>query len=68
MKKVKQIIKQNSRAGYSLHNNIESEAKSGVPGGIRTHGPLLRRHFLKLVFVNKFTEWPLKVFRNSSLS
>ncbi len=43
MKKVKQIVKQNSRAGYSLHNNIESEAKSGVPGGIRTHGPLLRR-------------------------
>ncbi len=43
MRKVKQIVKQNSRAGHSLHNNIESEAKSGVPGGIRTHDPLLRR-------------------------
>ncbi len=43
MKKVKQIVKQNSRAGSSLHNNIKSVARSGVPGEIRTHDPLLRR-------------------------
>jgi len=52
MKKVKQIVKQNSRAGYSLHNNIESEAKSGVPGGIRTHDPLLRSYTTSLVSTN----------------
>ena len=46
MKKVKQIVKQNSRAGNSLHNNIQIEAKNGVPGGIRTHDPLLRRQLL----------------------
>jgi hypothetical protein len=40
----------------------------GVPGGIRTHDPLLRRHFLKLIFVNKFTEWLLKSFGYSPLS
>ena len=43
MKKVKQIVKQNNRAGSSLHNNIKSVAKSGVPGGARTHDLLLRR-------------------------
>ncbi len=43
MKKVKQIFKQNSRAGNNLHNNIQFEAKIGVPGWIRTNDPLLRR-------------------------
>ncbi len=43
MKKVKQIVKQNLRLGDSLHNNRRIRTQNGVPGGIRTHDPLLRR-------------------------
>ena len=41
--KVKQTVKQNSRAESALHNNSGKRDYSGVPGGIRTHDPLLRR-------------------------
>ena len=40
--KVKQIVKQNGRVGDTLYNNNRDYC--GVPGGIRTHDPLLRRH------------------------
>ena len=46
MKKVKQIVKQNGRAENSLHNNSRKRDYNGVPGGIRTHDPLLRRQLL----------------------
>ena len=44
MRKVKQIVKQKSDL-------------RGVPGGIRTHDPLLRRHFLKLIVHNLVNSW-----------
>ena len=43
MKKVKQIVKQNSRAGNILHKSRENRDWNGVPGRIRTCDPLLRR-------------------------
>ncbi len=46
MKKVKQSVKQISRAGKSLHNTGLNRSYSGVPGAIRTLDPLLRRQLL----------------------
>ncbi len=44
MRKVKQIVKQNrGYRGVTLAVGQDFEAKTGVPGGIRTHDPLLRR-------------------------
>ncbi len=48
MKKVKQIVKQTGRAENSLHNTDNKRGYSGVPGGIRTHAPLLRRQLVYL--------------------
>ena len=47
MKKVKQIVKQNNIFRVRkdrIYPNLK--LKSGVPGGIRTHDPLLRRQLL----------------------
>ena len=47
MKRVKQIVKQGVReTGQGINKSADLASKSGVPGGIRTHDPLLRRQLL----------------------
>ena len=41
--KVKQIVKQKDRAEGGTLKMEKNRSYSGVPGGIRTHDPLLRR-------------------------
>ncbi len=43
MRKVKQIVKQMDRAKGGTAKMGKNRSYSGVPGGIRTHDPLLRR-------------------------
>jgi hypothetical protein len=40
---VKQTLKQKNRGGIKL---LKTDSKTGIPGGIRTHDPLLRRQLL----------------------
>jgi hypothetical protein len=43
MEKVKQIVKQKDGAKGRTLKMDKNRSYSGVPGGIRTHDPLLRR-------------------------
>ena len=67
--KVKQLLnKKVTEGGDMVKTKRNLASKSGAGDGTRTRDNLLGRHFLKLVFVNKFTEWFFKVFGYSSLS
>lgn len=46
IQKVKQSVKQNSRSAGTSVKGSKTSYESGVPGGTRTHNPLLRRQML----------------------